>query len=225
MILPPTPERIRSRSHAIMSRVAVRGPSLLRLVLVLLVTPGALLAQASNPTAREDDQESDGDRTGFASFDVGFGAVIPEEGQTGISYGLGVDVANLLIRGTSIRFGFRFWTSEDRLPNGRLVDLDDSILSIMLKKGFSLGRLEGYGALGPGGHFISARFTDVAGERDERNGFRVGLEGIAGLEYPLVDRGFVSLFGEAQGSLVSELSQLSLHAGLRIRFDRLGTGG
>jgi hypothetical protein len=136
-----------------------------------------------------------------------------------------VDVANLLIRRTSIRFGFRFWTSEDRLPNGRLVDLDDSILSIMLKKGFLLGRLEGYGALGPGGHFVSARFTDITGERDERNGFRIGLEGIAGLEFPLVDRGFVSLFGEAQGSLVSELSQLSLHAGIRIRFDRLGTGG
>ena len=53
----------------------------------------------------------------------------------------------------------------------------------------------------------------------------MGLEGILGLEFPLVDQGFVSLFGEGQGSLVSQLSQLSLHAGVRILFDRLGTGG
>ncbi|MCL7976704.1 MAG: hypothetical protein M8863_05285 [marine benthic group bacterium] len=225
MILRSTPDRTRGRSGAILTRAATLKSTVCRFGLVLLATPCVLFAQDSNSAALADDQESESDRTGFASFDVGFGVVLPEEGQTGISYGLGVDVANLLIHQTSIRFGFRFWTSEDRLPTGRLVDLDDSILSIMLKKGFSLGRLEGYGALGPGGHFISARFTDFAGERDERNGFRVGLEGIAGLEFPLVDRGFVSLFGEAQGSLVSDLSQVSLHAGIRIRFDRLGTGG
>ena len=198
---------------------------LLHPALALLLLPGALEAQASDATGSTASQEMEGDRTRFASFDVGFGVAFPEEGQVGISYGVGVDVANLLIRKTSIRFGYRFWTSEDRLPDGRLVDLDDSILSLMLKKSLSLGRLEGYGAVGPGGHFISARLSDFVGERDERNGFRIGLEGIAGLEFPLVDRGFVSLFGEAQGSLVSELSQLSLHAGIRIRFDRLGTGG
>lgn len=187
--------------------------------------PGDVLAQESSPTGSESDGEPDSDRTRFASFDVGFGVVFPEEGQVGISYGIGVDVANLLIRHTAVRFGFRFWTSEDRLADGRRVDLDDSVLSIMLKKNVSIGRLDGYAALGPGGHFISARLGDFADQLDKRNGFRMGLEGLLGLEFPLVDRGFVSLFGEGQGSLVSELSQLSLQAGVRIRFDRLGTGG
>ena len=115
--------------------------------------------------------------------------------------------------------------AQDALPDGRLVDLDDSILSIMVKKNFTLGRLDAYGGLGPGGHFISARFHELEAETEKRNGFRLGLEGILGLEFPVVDQGFVSLFAEGQGSLVSELSQLSLQAGVRIRFDRLGTGG
>lgn len=187
--------------------------------------PGMLRAQEMDPTGFDSADPTDADRTRFASFDVGFGAVLPEEGQVGISYGIGVDVSNLLIRHTAVRFGFRFWTSEDRLDDGRLVDLDDAILSIMLKKNLAIGRVDGYAAVGPGGHFISARFGDFADQLDKRNGFRVGLEAILGLEFPLVDQGFVSLFGEGQGSLVSELSQLSLHAGVRIRFDRLGTGG
>jgi hypothetical protein len=187
--------------------------------------PEMLRAQEMDPTGFDSADPTDADRTRFASFDVGFGAVLPEEGQVGISYGIGVDVSNLLIRHTAVRFGFRFWTSEDRLDDGRLVDLDDAILSIMLKKNLAIGRVDGYAAVGPGGHFISARFGDFADQLDKRNGFRVGLEAILGLEFPLVDQGFVSLFGEGQGSLVSELSQLSLHAGVRIRFDRLGTGG
>jgi hypothetical protein len=214
--------------------------ALLRVLLVLLTfpsvtalqalpwmssPPGALQAQEPMRTDSDSDGEPDSDRTRFASFDVGFGVVLLVEGQVGVSYGIGVDVANLLIRHTSIRFGFRFWTSEDRLADGRLVDLDDAVLSILLKKNISLGRLDGYAAVGPGGHFISARFGDFADQLDKRNGFRMGLEGILGLEFPLVDRGFVSLFAEGQGSLVSELSQLSLHGGVRIRFDRLGTGG
>lgn len=192
---------------------------------VLTGGPGILRAQETDPTGFDSADRTDEDRTRFASFDVGFGVVLPEEGQVGVSYGIGVDVSNLLIRHTAVRFGFRFWTSEDRLADGRLVDLDDAILSLMLKKNVSIGRLDGYAGVGAGGHFISARFGDFADQLDKRNGFRVGLEGILGLEFPLVDQGFVSLFGEGQGSLVSELSQLSLHAGVRIRFDRLGTGG
>lgn len=176
----------------------------------------------ARPDSTADERSS---RTRFASFDVGMGIVLPEGAQVGISYGVGVDVANLLIHGASIRFGFRFWTSEDGLPDGRTVDLDDAVLSIMVKKGLTLGRLDAYAGLGAGGHFISARFDDLAAAADERNGFQPGLEGILGLEYPLADRGFVSLFAEGQGSLVSDLSQLSLQAGVRIRFDRLGTGG
>ena len=204
--------------------VLIAVPSLTVLP-VLAGGPGMLRAQEMDPTGFDSADPTDADPTRFASFDVGFGAVLPEEGQVGISYGIGVDVSNLLIRHTAVRFGFRFWTSEDRLDDGRLVDLDDAILSIMLKKNLAIGRVDGYAAVGPGGHFISARFGDFADQLDKRNGFRVGLEAILGLEFPLVDQGFVSLFGEGQGSLVSELSQLSLHAGVRIRFDRLGTGG
>ena len=201
-------------------------PALSSLLFLALLLPQPGLAQDALPSAGTG-TEADGEssRTRFASFDVGFGVVLPEEGRVGISYGVGVDVANLLVRGVSIRFGFRFWTSEDALPDGRLVDLDDSILSIMVKKSFTVGRLDAYGGLGPGGHFISARFHELEAETEKRNGFRLGLEGILGLEYPVVDQGFVSLFAEGQGSLVSDLSQLSLQAGVRIRFDRLGTGG
>jgi hypothetical protein len=196
------------------------------LLFLTLLLPPTVLAQETVPTADSAaSSDAEANRTRFASFDVGFGVVLPEEGQAGISYGVGVDVANLLIRGVSIRFGFRFWTSEDYLPDGRLVDLDDSILSIMVKKNFTLGRLDAYGGLGPGGHFISARFHEEIAQTEERNGFRLGLEGILGVEFPVVDQGFVSLFAEGQGSLVEDLSQLSLHAGVRIRFDRLGTGG
>ncbi|MGW8281840.1 MAG: hypothetical protein ACWGON_00960 [Gemmatimonadota bacterium] len=195
------------------------------LLLALLVPDPAPAQDAPGSAYPDSTRNEESGRTRFASFDVGFGIVLPEEGQVGISYGVGVDVANLLIRGTAIRFGFRFWTSEDRLPDGRLVDLDDAVLSIMVKKNITLGRLDAYAGLGAGAHFISARFDDLAAETEERNGFRPGLEGILGLEYPLVDRGFVSVFGEGQGSLVSDLSQLSLQTGVRIRFDRLGTGG
>ncbi len=195
------------------------------LLLALLLPQPGLTQDALPPASTETDADGESSRTRFASFDVGFGVVLPEEGRVGISYGVGVDVANLLIRGVSIRFGFRFWTSEDVLPDGRQVDLDDSILSIMVKKSFTLGRLDAYGGLGPGGHFISARYHELAAETEKRDGFRLGLEGILGLEFPVVDQGFVSLFAEGQGSLVSELSQLSLQAGVRIRFDRLGTGG
>ena len=217
-----------------------RGPwaAAARLLLLALLLPLLLplpgLAQDVLPppgadtgadTDTDTDTDTESSRTRFASFDVGFGVVLPEDAEVGISYGIGVDVANLLIRGTAIRFGFRFWTSEDEQPDGRLVDIDDAILSIMVKKNVTLGRLDAYGGLGAGGHFISARFHQLGEEAEKRNGFRPGLEGILGLEFPVVDHGFVSLFAEGQGSLVSELSQLSLHGGVRIRFDRLGTGG
>ncbi len=185
---------------------------------LLLNAPPCVLAQSDAP-------EEDARRTRFASFDVGFGTTFPQDASVGISYGAGVDVANLLIRGVAIRFGFRFWTSDDVISDGRLVDLDDSILSLMVKKNMPLGGLEAYGGLGVGAHFVSARFHEISEQTEKRNGFRFGLDGILGLELPVVDDGFVSVFGEGQGSLVQDLSQLSLHAGVRIRFDRLGTGG
>lgn len=187
--------------------------------------PGAAAAQVPADGAPRAAGESRGG-TRFASFDVGFGAAFPDEGRTGISYGVGVDVANLLIRGAAIRFGFRFWTSEDGQPDGRVVDLDDTVFSVALKKSVPLGRVEAYVGIGAAAHFVSARYEDfVEVEGDDRDGFHPGLEGLAGLEMPLVDRGFVSVFAEGQGSLLADLPHGSLHAGVRIRFDRLGTGG
>jgi hypothetical protein len=204
---------------------AVARLLLLALLLPLFLPLPVLAQDVLPPTGADTGTDTESSRTRFASFDVGFGVVLPEDAEVGISYGIGVDVANLLISGAAIRFGFRFWTSEDEQPDGRLVDIDDAILSIMVKKNVTLGRLDAYGGLGAGGHFISARFHQLEEEAEKRNGFRPGLEGILGLEFPVVDHGFVSLFAEGQGSLVSELSQLSLHVGVRIRFDRLGTGG
>ena len=193
---------------------------------LLLAVPSAAAGQEEAAPADEIAPESgDGGRTQFASFDVGFGVTVPQDASVGISYGAAVDVANLLIRGTAIRFGFRFWTSDDELPDGRLVDLDDSILSLIVKKNVQLGRLDAYGGIGGAGHFVSARFHEFLEQTEKRNGFRFGLEGILGLELPVVDDGFVSLFAEGQGSLVKDLSQVSLHGGVRIRFDRLGGSG
>jgi len=199
---------------------------------VLLLGAGLLLlvpAVASAQVAVSDERPAGGaSRAGtrFASFDVGFGAAFPDEGRTGISYGVGVDVADLLVRGGAIRFGFRFWTSEDRQADDRVVDLDDTVFSVALKKPVPLGRIEAYFGIGVAAHFVSARYGDfVETIKDDRDGFHPGLEGIAGLEFPLVDRGFVSIFAEGQGSLLADLPHGSLHAGVRIRFDRLGTGG
>lgn len=206
---------------------ALRSPAALLPVLaaLCLAGPPGASAQAASASDREG-PGGDAGRTRFASFDVGFGAAFPDEGQVGISYGVGVDVANLLVRGAAIRFGFRFWASEDPQDDGRTVDLDDTVFSVAVKKAVPLGRVEAYVGLGVSGHFVSARFADFVEEGgDARDGFHPGLEGLAGLEVPVVDRGFVSLFAEGQGSLLADLPHGSLHAGVRIRFDRLGTGG
>lgn len=203
----------------------------LRHLLRLGAVAGSLLASPAAAGAQEagvpDRSVRGNERTGprFAGFDVGFGGAFPDEGRIGISYGVGVDVADLLIRDAAIRFGFRFWTSEDEQPDGRVVDLDDTVFSVSVKKSFPLGRVESYVGVGLGGHFISARYDEFVDEEDDRDGFRPGLEGLAGLELPVVDRGFVSVFVEGQGSLLADLPQGSIHAGVRIRFDRLGTGG
>jgi len=163
--------------------------------------------------------------TRFASFDVGFGAVKPVDASWGLSYGVAFDVANLLVPGTSMRFGFRFWTSDDEGVDSRVVDLDDSVFDIMLKKQFGSSAFDAYAGLGIGAHVVNARYADRIEEQEARDGFHVGLDGLLGVQTSLADEGFISLFVEAQGSLMSEVSQVVLHTGIRIRFDRLGTGG
>jgi hypothetical protein len=181
--------------------------------------PGPASAQAT-PAPR-----GDAHRTRFSSFDVGMGAAFPAEARAGISYGAAFDVANLLLPGAALRFGFGFWTSEDAEAGGRTVEIDDSILSVLLKTAVAGGATHVYLGVGAGAHFVSARFADRIGETEGRDGFRPGLEGLAGLEVPLADEGFIALFAEGRGSLVSRMSQGAVRAGVRIRFDRLGAGG
>ena len=182
-------------------------------VLLSLVLPSLALAQ--QPEARAPD------RTRFASFDVGFGGAKPVDASWGLSYGVAFDVANLFIRGTSMRFGFRFWTAESRAEDGRIVDLDNSVFDVMLKKHFGPETVGAYGGLGIGLHVINARFEQAADEKESRDGLNVALDGVLGLQKSLADNGFISLFLEALGSLMSEASHVALHVGIRIRFDRL----
>ena len=185
---------------------------------------GVLLLPAS-ASAQSEDPRSGTPRTRFASFDVGFGAVKSIDASWGLSYGVAFDVANLLIRGTSIRFGFRFWTADDTSADGRIVDLDDSVFDVIVKKHFGPESLGAYAGLGVGAHVVNARFADRIEEKEARDGFRIGLDGVLGVQKSLADNGFITLFLEGQGSLASKVSQVALHVGIRIRFDRLGAGG
>lgn len=190
-----------------------------------LLLLGAFLAP---PTVAGQDTPADGARTRFASFDVGFGGVKPVDARWGLSYGVAFDVANLFARGASLRFGFRFWTSDDPVdpvPGGRIVNLDDSVFDIALKKAFGPESLGAYAGLGVGAHVVNARFEDRIEQKEARDGFRVGLDGMLGVQTSLADEGFITLFLEAQASLASQISHAALHTGIRIRFDRLGTGG
>ncbi len=191
---------------------------------LLAVAPGAIALAQDLPPAPEG-EDADPYRTHFSSFDIGFGGVFPDDARAGISYGVGVDAANLFIKGASLRFAFRFWSSEATADDGRPVDLDDTTISLVVKKSFGGTGFHGYAGLGPGFHFINARFQEFIDEKEERDGFRPGLDAVLGAELPMYDRGFISLFLEGLGSLVSGVSHVSVHLGFRIRFDRLGTGG
>lgn len=180
------------------------------------LTPGVAAAQDGGQSAA---------RTRFASFDVGFGGVKPVDAQWGLSYGVAFDVANLFVRGASLRFGFRFWTADSEGSDGRPVELDDSVFHVTLRTYFGPESLGAYGALGPAVHVLNGRFGDMFEEKEERDGVRVGLEGVLGFEKSLADEGFIAVFLEGQGGLVKDVSHVALHMGLRIRFDRLGTGG
>lgn len=209
------------RSRARLQRFP--GPAV---AVVLLATFAADVASASAQEAMAAGARDAGTyRTRFSSFDIGFGGVFPVDGDVGISYGVAVDAANLFVKASHLRFAVRFWTSEDAAADGRLVDLDDTSLSLILKKPFGGGGLSGYAGFGLGLHFIAARYQELIEEKEVRQGFRPGLDLLLGIETPLYDRGFISLFAEAIGSVISKVSHGSAHVGFRIRFDRLGTGG
>jgi hypothetical protein len=72
---------------------------------------------------------------------------------------------------------------------------------------------------------VNALYRDLADVSEERDGFHIGLDGSLGVRKSLADNGFITLFPEGQGSLPSDVSHLARLTGIRIRFDRLGTGG
>lgn len=162
-------------------------------------------------------QESTGAR--FSSFDVGIGAVLPERADVGVSYGVGFDVANLPASGLATRFGFRFWSTTDESAG---VDIDDSVLELVVKAHLDHGAWRGYGGVGFGAHFVSARLAESPELLDERDGFAPGLQLLLGSELSLGRDDFLAAFVEGVGSVVSDVSHGMVQAGLRVRFDRLG---
>jgi hypothetical protein len=195
---------------------------------VLTLCAGAAICGFLAPASACGQDSPGGDdsrHTRFASFDIGFGGVKPVDASWGLSYGVAFDVANLFVRGASLRFGFRFWTADAPGADGRTVDLDDSVFDIVLKKQLGPESLGAYAGLGVGAHIVNARYADRIEEQEGRDGFHVGLDGLLGVQKSLADEGFITLFLEGQGSLLTEVSQVALHIGIRIRFDRLGAGG
>lgn len=174
--------------------------------LAALTAPSAAAAQASGGAR-------------FSSFDVGIGAVFPERADVGVAYGVGFDVANLPVSGLAARFGFRFWSTTDE-PAG--VDIDDSVLEFVVKAHVDRGPWRGYGGVGFGAHFVSARLAASPEVQDERDGFAPGLQLLLGSEFALGRDDFLAAFVEGAGSLVSGVSHGMVEAGLRVRFDRLG---
>lgn len=175
------------------------------------------LLGAGTAAAQEPAEESHATR--FSSFDVGIGPVLPEGLDTGLSYGAGFDVANLFVPGTSMRFGFRFWSSEDPAAG---IDIDDGVLEVLLKVHFDHDRWRGYAGAGFGAHFISARLAATPEITDTRDGFEPGLQLLGGVEMTVGDDGFLAVFVEGEGALLSDLRHALVQAGVRVRFDRLG---
>jgi hypothetical protein len=177
----------------------------------LLLVPGS----AAGTQGGEDGGE-DGVR--FASFDVGLGAVVPEDASAGLSYGVGFDLANLPVRGVAARLDFRFWSATDDAAG---VDIDDGLLELLVKAHLGSGRLRAYAGAGFGAHFVAARLADAPEVPDERDGFHPGLQLLLGAETGLGRDRFLAAFVEGVGSLVSEPRHAIVQAGVRVRFDRL----
>ena len=178
----------------------------------------ALLLVPASAAGTQGGQDGGEDGVHFASFDVGLGAVVPEDASAGLSYGVGFDLANLPVRGVAARLGFRFWSATDDAAG---VDIDDGLLELLVKAHLGSGRLRAYAGAGFGAHFVSARLADAPEVPDERDGFRPGLQLLLGAEAGLGRDRFLAAFVEGVGSLVSEPRHAIVQAGVRVRFDRL----
>ncbi|MFW6039481.1 MAG: hypothetical protein ACOC9N_00220 [Gemmatimonadota bacterium] len=188
-------------------------------VALLFAQPAVVGAQDAGAGADEETPAGDGTGVHFASFDVGIGGVGPENAAAGLSYGVGFDLANLPARGLSARFGFRFWSASDEAAG---VDIDDGLFELLVKAHLGSGSLRGYVGAGFGAHFVSARLAETPEVPDARDGFRPGLQLLLGAEAGLGADRFLAVFVEGVGSLVSEPRHAMAHAGVRVRFDRLG---
>jgi hypothetical protein len=192
----------------------VRNEPVTRLAVALLLAHPAVAGAQGSETG-----EAGEAGVHFASFDVGIGAVAPEDVSIGLSYGVGFDLANLPVRGTSARLGFRFWSAADDAAG---VDIDDGLLELLVKAHLGSGRLRGYAGVGFGAHFFAARLAETPDVKDDRDGFRPGLQLLLGAEAGLGRDRFLAAFVEGVGSLVSKPRHAIVQAGVRVRFDRLG---
>jgi hypothetical protein len=174
----------------------------------------AALTLGASPAAGQDG------RVRFASFDVGLGGVAVRGLPPGLSYGVGADVANLPFAGLSGRFGIRFW-STSRPAGTAIVDVDDTVFELVLKKHLGAGSTRAYVGAGAGAHAVSARLRFEPDVEDPRDGFHPGLQLVLGAETGLGDE-FLAAFVEGVGSVMSDVRHVMLQAGVRVRFDRLG---
>jgi len=190
-----------------------------RLLLFTLLTtaPGTAIGQERAPASSPIRYPR-----AFIAADVSMGAVLIQNAEPGIGFTVGADVSNLILKGFATRFTFRLWASEHVRPLS-VVELDDFAFGIMQRlyvgePGFAL-----YGGIGLSLHIVSARIrgTDLTGPR---NGVRPGADLLLGMEIPLAEQGFITLFGDGMGSLVPNISQAWFQVGIRLRFDSLPEG-
>jgi hypothetical protein len=192
-------------------RPAATVPLLLLLARPVLA-PAQEVATDPNPYPRS-----------FEAVDVSMGAVFIQNAEPGIGFTVGADVSNLLLKRFVTRFDFRLWASENVLGPLRVVALNDFAFGVMQRlriggRGFALS-----GGMGVSLHIISARIqgTDLTGSR---NGLKPGLDLQLGMEVPVAEDGFVTVFAYGLGSLVPTISQAMFQVGVRLRFDKLVEG-
>ena len=193
------------------------GARPLLLIALLAAGPGAAFGQQVPPADPNPYPRA------FSAADVSMGAVLIQNAEPGIGFTVGADVSNLILKGFSTRFTFRLWASENVLGPLQTVELDDFAFGLMQRiylgePGFAL-----YGGAGLSLHIISARIrnTDRTGPR---NGVRPGLDLLFGMEVPLAEEGFITLFADGTGSVVPQINQAWFQIGLRLRFDSLPEG-
>lgn len=183
---------------------------------------GALLFWVLLPGAARAQERSVNDPSGFVSLDVSTGPTWVRSADLALGYGAGMEIADLPVPHTLTRFGFRFWTTEDPTGARDTVLIDDFAFSVQLRRRVGGRTLGLYGGVGPSLHLVTADLSSDITATETRDGVKPGADFTLGAELAPSDPGFLQLFVEGTGSLVSKVSHLSLQGGLRLHFDRLG---